>query len=204
VIGVLIALGAEQTIEALQWDRRVADARTAMRAELGVDDGAQAETRMELSRCFAQQLDRIERALLDERDRGTAFVAPRIAAPPFRTWDDNAWRAAVSSTATSHMSTAEMSSWSMAYVFIPDMNEATNRELSDWADLERTRVLRSHPSDTEREAMFTAIGRARHDNDLLTTVSKYFLVWSRRAGVSVPDAALQRELDQQRQGLGAC
>lgn len=204
VLGVLIALGAEQLIETLQWDRRRVDAETAMTKELGDDDGAQAEARMALSHCFAAELDRVERALIEERDDSGPFVAPQISAPPFRTWDDNAWRAAVSSNATSHMSTARTSSWSAAYVFIPDMNEAALRESSDWADLYGIRQLRPHPSETERDAMLTAVSRARHDNDLLTTVSEYFLIWTHRAGVLVPDVSTRHEVEEQRKEMGKC
>jgi hypothetical protein len=204
VIGVLIALGAEQLVEEAQWHRRGLEAEAAMTRELGEDDGPQAEVRIRMSHCFDAQLDEIERALVAERDHGASFSPPTIAAPPFRTWDDNAWRAAVSSGATSHMTTARMSGWSSAYVFIPDMNEAALRESSDWGDLYRLRLLPTHPSETDREAMLTATGRARHDNDLLTTVSKYFLDWTHRAHVSVPESSIQRELQQQRKETGSC
>jgi len=204
VIGVLIALGAEQLVEQAQWHRRGLEAEAAMTTELGGDDGPQAEVRIRLSSCFAAQLDKIERALIAERDTGAPFTPPKIAAPPFRTWDDNAWRAAVSSGATSHMTTARMSTWSSVYVFIPDMNEAALRESADWGDLYRMRLLPAHPSEGDREAMFTATGRARHDNDLLTTVSRYFLHWNRRAHVSVPEAAMGHELRDQREEIGSC
>ena len=204
VLGVLIALGAEQLIETLQWERRRVDAETAMTKELGEDDGAQAEARIALSHCFAAQLDRVQRSLIAERDGSGPFVSPAIAAPPFRTWDDNAWRAAVSSNATAHMSTARTSNWSAAYVFIPDMNEAALRESSDWADLYGIRQLRPHPSESELDAMLAAVSRARHDNDLLTTVSEYFLIWTHRAGVLVPDASVRHELKEQRREMGNC
>ena len=204
VIGVLIALAAEQLIETLQWDRRRVDAQAAMTKELGEDDGAQAKARIALSHCLAAQLGTVERALIAERDSGGPFVPPPIAAPPFRTWDDNAWRSAVSSNATSHMSTARASSWSAAYEFIPDMNQAALRESSDWADLYGIRQLRPHPSEAERDAMLSAVGRARHDNDLLTTISGYFLLWTDRAGVVVPTASSRRELNEQRKEMGKC
>ena len=204
VIGVLIALGAEQLVEEAQWHRRGVEAEAAMTSELGEDDGPQAEVRIRLSNCFAAELDKIERALVTERDHGGSFSPPTIAAPPFRTWDDNAWRAAVSSGATSHMTTERMSGWSSAYAFMPDMNEAALRESSDWGDLYRMRLLPPHPSETDREAMLTATERARHDNDLLTTVSKYFLRWTQRAHVTVPQGRIRDELQEQRQEIGSC
>jgi hypothetical protein len=204
VLGVLIALTAEQLAETLQWHVRVAEAESGMRKELSEDDGAQAQARLALSPCFRRELDTLTGALLSERDRGVPFTARHVAVPPFRTWDDNAWRAAVSADATLHMSTARMFGWSSAYEFIPDMNEAALRESSDWADLSRIRQLRAHPSETEREAMLAAIGRARHDNELLTKLSRYFLIFSARAGVNVPASAAADEFNRQRGEMGGC
>jgi hypothetical protein len=204
VLGVLIALSAEQLAETFQWHLRVRDAESAMRTELAEDDGAQAKARLALSPCFRRELDALAGALLAERDRGVPFTAPHIAAPRFRTWDDNAWRAAVSADATLHMSTARMFGWSSAYEFIPDMNEAALRESSDWADLSRVGQLRAHPSEAEREAMLAAIGRARHDDELLTTLSRYFLIFTARAGVRVPPKATADELNRQRAEMRVC
>jgi hypothetical protein len=204
VLGVLIALSAEQFVETLQWHRRVAEAEQAMRKELTEDDGAQAQARLALSGCFDRELETLDHALLAERDGGVPFSPPRVAAPQFRTWDDNAWRAAVSADATLHMSTGRMFAWASAYEFIPDMNEAALRESSDWADLTRIKQLRAHPSEAEREAMLTAISRARHDNNLLTTLARYFLIFSGRAGVHVPPSATTEELNRQRGEMGAC
>lgn len=204
VLGVLIALSAEQLVEMVQWHRRVAEAETAMTKELAEDDGAQAEARISLSPCIARHLGELETALIAERDRRVPFVPATLVAPTFRTWDDNAWRSAVSANATSHMSTERMYKWSAAYAFIPDMNEAAVRESGDWADLSRIRLLRTHPSETEREAILTAIGRARHDNELLTTVSRYLLIFTHRAGVSVPSAAQRDELQREQGEMESC
>jgi hypothetical protein len=204
VLGVLIALGAEQVVETVSWHHHVAEAEAAMTTELGFDDGSQAEARLTLSSCITQHLQQLQGGLIAERDRGVPFSSPRVAVPAFRTWDDNAWRAAVSSGATAHMSTRRMGKWSAAYAFIPDMNEAAVRETADWGDLARVGLLRPHPSENEREAMLTAIGRARHDNDLLTRVSTYFLIFTHRAGVRVPAAAAREELARERREMGTC
>lgn len=204
VLGVLIALGAQQFVEMLNWKGTVDEANASMTKELLEDDGAQAQARITMSPCVDRHLKQLERALIAERDGGPAFKAPIINSPPFRTWDDNAWRAALSSNATSHMSTDRMTRWSAAYAFIPDMNSAAIQESSDWADLSRLTTLRPHPSELEREAMLAAIGRATHHNDLLTTVSHYLLIFSQRAGVRVSESAFRAELARQRQEMHTC
>src|SRR5690348_13077120 len=52
VIGVLIALGAEQMVESWQWRGQAAEARTALRAEIGRDNLPQAYTRLAIAPCL--------------------------------------------------------------------------------------------------------------------------------------------------------
>jgi len=151
VIGVLIALGAEQIVEKLSWQERVRQAEASMTKELGEDDGPQAYERLQWMPCIAGELLKTERALVAERDHKVAFAPPELSTPPFRTWDDNAWRAAVSSQATSHMSDRRMYGWSATYSLISDMDKGTVRESEDWAELERIGTVSAHPSEAERE-----------------------------------------------------
>src|SRR5207302_6541644 len=60
VIGVLIALGAEQIVEALHWRSEVAQLRAAMRTELSIDR-ARTETNLAQDPCMLARLDAIER-----------------------------------------------------------------------------------------------------------------------------------------------
>src|SRR5512142_2184012 len=59
VIGVLIALGAEQMVESWQWREKVGRAEAAMRLELAQDDGPQAYGRLAIGTCLDQQIARI-------------------------------------------------------------------------------------------------------------------------------------------------
>src|SRR5579872_3806991 len=80
VIGVLLALGAEQTVEALHWQAKVRDVQDAMRQELRDDDGPQAYLRVAVRTCLVQQLDAIQRAI--EAGRPRKEIAALIAAYP--------------------------------------------------------------------------------------------------------------------------
>jgi hypothetical protein len=62
VLGVSIALGAEQAVEYFHWKNRIRDAAEAMRIELGVDDGPQAFTRLAIAACLDRQLDGLQGA----------------------------------------------------------------------------------------------------------------------------------------------
>jgi hypothetical protein len=191
VVGVLIALAAEQVVEKFSWGERVHQAELSMSKELSEDDGAQAYERYAMDPCIVRELDRTEQALIAERDRHVPFAPAALLPPPSRSWDQNAWQAASSSGATSHMSAERMYLWSGPYALTPDMNQGALRESQDWAEIERINTVSLHPSEAERERIMGALARARQDNEFLKFMSGVFLRSSKQAGVSVP-ASLQR------------
>ena len=202
VIGVLIALGAEQLVEEWSWHQRIREAEASMSRELGDDDGAQAYARLAVAPCISQQLDVVEQALVAERDKGAPFVAPSLASPSFRTWDNDAWRAAVSSGATSHMATGPAYDWSSPYALIGDMDQGAMREFSDWAELRTLKTMRRHPSEAERQRIFTALAHVRQDNDFLASMSDKFIQYSQIVGVGVSEGAKHKQINAQRTQLG--
>jgi len=139
VLGVLIALGAEQSVEALHWRAKVHEAEQAMRIELRDDDGPQAFTRAAIEVCLDHQLDTIQAAVEGGRDRRAIAALADAYAPPTRTWDAEAWRTAVASDAASHTSADRMVTWSKPYRLLPVL-EATNlAENSERIELQPTR-----------------------------------------------------------------
>ena len=132
VIGVLIALGAEQAVETLHWRHRIHDAVEAMRLELRYDDGPQGFIRVAAENCFAQKLDAIQDAVEAGKDRrGIAAYRPLI-----RTWDAEAWTAAVASGVGGHVSADQTVDWSKPYPTIPALQAVNSQERDDWISLQ--------------------------------------------------------------------
>src|SRR5437763_1412747 len=104
VIGVLTALGAEQTVEAFHWRHKVAEAEQAMRLELLDDDLPQAFTQLAVSPCVDGDLNAVEEALDAGRSRVEVAGRAHKVRVPVRTWDMEAWRAALAGDVASHMS----------------------------------------------------------------------------------------------------
>src|SRR3954447_4953593 len=71
VIGVLIALSAEQIIEHFSWVHKRSQVEASMREELGNDDGLVAAGLIDLSRCANSVLDRTQEAIDSGADRRT-------------------------------------------------------------------------------------------------------------------------------------
>jgi len=188
VLGVLIALGAEQTAEALHWRAKVHDAEESMRIELRDDDGPQAFTRVAIEACLDDQLDTIQAAVEGARDRRTIAALAAAYTPPTRTWDQEAWRTAVASDAASHTSADQMVTWSKPYRLLPVL-EATNlAESSDRTALQPTRRAGGPLSAIEQDRMLSAIARLRDANHKMAGWSRATLLGMSRNGIAVtPD-----------------
>ena len=99
VVGVLIALGAEQVVEMIGWRDRASSARQSLRGELAdhYEDAVEWRT---VEPCIDAQLDRLETGLMASGDRvqpATAFhehesswtFALRV---PSRPYPDSVWQ----------------------------------------------------------------------------------------------------------------
>src|SRR5258708_39661591 len=120
VLGVLIALGAEQVVEASQWRDKVSRAEAAMRLELAEDDGPQAYGRVIIAPCLDAQIARIH----DGAGRGPAAELRawvQAYLPPFRTWDSEAWKAVLGSDVGSHMGPDRLAPWAAPSRVLPGL-----------------------------------------------------------------------------------
>lgn len=204
VLGVLIALGAEQIVEHWRASNGVREAERSMLLELRDDDSAQAYARLAISHCLTSSLGRLERQLLNERDGHVPFQPGSISAPPFRTWDNDAWRAAQSSAITSHMSAGQMYNWSGPYTLIGPLQDSAVREFRDWGSIGDAGSTRQHPSEVERERLLSSISDARRENQLQTFLSGKFIEFARAAGVAVPARTARTEATREAATIPNC
>ena len=90
VVGVLIALGAEQMVEALHWRSEVAGFRSAVRQEVALDLGTY-RFRMNENGCVKARLDQLEQWLDSWRaGRPLALTGP-ISAPASLSLQTSVW-----------------------------------------------------------------------------------------------------------------
>ena len=185
VIGVLIALSGEQAVEALHWSERVKGAEASMRFELATDDGPQARLKIVQSRCVESQLRQVERALLRTRDRKAPLPVVTVTAPYVWTWDQTSWTSAQSSGATAHMSDKKMYDWSGPFELTSQMNDITEKEADDYAELKAVETASPHPSAAMIDHLLTLVYRARGENKELTHLSATMISLMKGAGVQM-------------------
>lgn len=95
VVGVLIALSAEQVVETLHLHRDTGEAVQAVEAELGLSAGV-FEERVEVQACLDRRLQQIGRVILTARQTHRLPDVSEIGRPPVRPIQTSAWSAASS------------------------------------------------------------------------------------------------------------
>jgi hypothetical protein len=203
VLGVLIALGAEQAVEAVQMHEKVGRAEAAMRLELAEDDGLQAYGRVLIGRC----LDTRIAAIHDGAGRVPADRLRQWAlayTPPIRTWDTEAWKTVLGSDVGSHMGAERLVQWSLPYRVLGGMTEANMRERDLVTDLHEALPPTGAPSEANLQALRRVAAQLRMTNTSFYRGSQLLLKRSENLGAAVPDAERRALLKEARAIYGDC
>lgn len=203
VLGVLIALTAEQLVDALRWREKIRHAEDAMRMELAEDDGPQAYGRVIIGPCLDGQLARIH----DRAGRIPAQQLRRLTAgymPPFRSWDTEAWKTVLGSDVGSHMTAERLVQWSSPYRVVNDMTAANKQERDIASDFRETLPPEGDPSTSDLQALRREAAQLRSSNSGLFRASQLLLARSHSLGADVSEP-MKRELLRAAQKIyGGC
>jgi hypothetical protein len=163
VLGVLIALGLEQTVESWEWRNKVRAAEEAMLREIFWDNAPQMYQRVSLQPCINAQLDAIRTATEagEERSRIAGLVANLFT--PFVTYDTVAHENATASDIASHMARDRVSTWTQAYAMLPMVDRANTSESANAARLRAFRRAGGPVSEAETIELLQAVEAVRDD-----------------------------------------
>ena len=166
VVGVLIALGAEQVVSSIEWNRKVAETRDAVGLEVA-DNLGKLHVRVALSHCIDQRLDAL--AVIIDRASKAKFL-PALAtplAPGNRSWSTGVWSSALSSQTASHFSAEQLRGYSRVYQIIDRISELEPKDEAAWTTLFEL-AGPGRAFDAQDARMYrTAIGQAREINGLM-------------------------------------
>jgi hypothetical protein len=203
VIGVLIALGAEALVEKARDEQQLRQAEQRMTAELRDDDLPQAFARAAIGACNIDELDSIEHAV----ERGDRQEIARLAAayqPPFRTWDDDAWKAAIASQALRYGDGDRAIAWGGAYVGMPVMTEWTTAEQEGLRQL-RARIGGEGPLTTvQQDRLFQLLADLRGTNKSMTGGARALLRYVSPLRITVRPAERANILAEAHRVYGSC
>jgi hypothetical protein len=203
VIGVLIALGAEQVVEHFHDRLELRDAEGAMVSELRDDNLPQAYTRAAIFNCYADQLDAIEKAVAS-KDRVKVLQLARQYQPVIRTWDDDAWKAAITSQVLVQTGAKRMLGWSTAYVMIPRLAITANDERAELSLLYANLSGKGSLSAEQQDRLFQVISLLRGYNRRMNAGSLTFIRFAGEQGLSLTQQQKSALLAEARKGYGFC
>jgi hypothetical protein len=170
VIGVCIALSAEQAVEWVHWRNQVSEARGIIASEMA-GNLAGAIARLGAQACVESRLDELGR-ILDQASR-TGSLPPigDIAMPPLRNWSTGAWESIVASQTATHFPWAELADLAITYYFVQRIFSYVPPEVQAWYEL-AAMVGPGRRLDPASEAeLRKALGLARGYSRSMTTLS---------------------------------
>ncbi len=163
VLGVLIALAAEQSIEAWRWQRDVDEAKQALRQDF-VSLLVFSSERRAYDACARARLGELQYLARFP----SAFPAiTQIGTPPLRVWYPVSWSSTVSSQVAVKFPRADLLLISRIAAAADVIGRANNQELDDWAQLHVLVGQRRPLSFEERGRVQAAIADAAYRLNLI-------------------------------------
>ena len=164
VLGVLIALAAEQAVQSVEWRKKVDAAVVDMDNELGSGDGPEAYERLVVHDCVAAHLDSL-RASVERGDRRESRKLIDGFWLPNRTWDLLARDAANTADVAAHMPHQRMLQYRIAYEMVPDMQRLAEKELGDLGHVRALPASGGQITTDEKLSEIAAIEATKLDNE---------------------------------------
>jgi len=169
VIGVVIALSAEQMLQGLELRAKVRHAEQQMRVELALDDGPQLLQRIALAPCVEEGLTRIRGAIEQGEPRAAVLEAVERFDPPRHTWDSVAFQAATMNNVLPHLPADRLWRWAYVYSMMPLLDRANEREFLDVARIRSLSKAGGPLAEAERGRLLEAVEALRRDNEDIVT-----------------------------------
>lgn len=134
VVGVLLALGAEQLVQSLRWSEEVAMGREVIKDDL-IANAEQALEREALSRCLGKRFQEIAQILDEASVSGRLPPVGEIGNPPKRLWHMQSWDSMVASQVSTHFPKSDILALGNLTAFMRAVEDINIDEFSHWTTL---------------------------------------------------------------------
>ena len=194
VVGVLIALAAEQAIDNWNWQRKSSAAEIELRTEL-LASAAYSEERLRMSKCFESKLDQLQIALVEAEEpiRKPMFVSRYWTI--VRLWSADAWETARASDVLTHMAPAKVREYAALYRLIDLIRANLALEQQYISDLALLTWFTGRVSETMRDRMLAAVTRARRANEMIIRDSKQVIAAAEKLGIKLSPKDLAPQIE---------
>lgn len=196
VLGVLIALAAQQVVEELNQRSQAREAEQAIRGELEANF-ARLRSRSKVKACVDRRLVEIQAVIDSAAANGGAIRTPRwIGRPQFWTMQVARWQATSDAGRTALIPANQLARYGSMYSLMNRVNEEMAKEQEDWAELRSLEYLqRLSPEMAFR--LTATLQQARYSNFRME-------VWTRQLMDSFNQLKLRRVVNEVAPSRSAC
>jgi hypothetical protein len=181
VLGVLIALGAQQVVETIHEERVSNEARESVRAELNLNV-TNFKRREAVQACIDQKLSAIGQRL-DAAERGAPFEAiGYVGTPPSPALAMHRWEPATAGGRTSLLPIDEQRDLARVYIELTRTDRRQFDEENIWGQLAALEGA-SRPTAEMLDRAREALGRARHEDFLIRSTIRQAETYAGRIGI---------------------
>ena len=191
VLGVGIALAAEQAVEWLHWRDQVAQAREALRAEITAIDDFYVY-RVAIGPCMDQRLDRVEQAIRDTAAGRKSEVASLAARGIGSLLSESEWQSERSAQTLTHFPRQELAQMNRFYAQVPDIVSWETKEADAWWALRVLQLSNDDLGPADFSALRLNLQVARHHGWLIELNARRMLALSDQLGIARPKADADR------------
>lgn len=213
VVGVLIALGAEQMVSTWRWQGEVSDSDRRISQDLS-DDLVNAYERLAINACLAPRLAELRDELLMDQaiwPGSRAHFAkdlynpgfPSVYRTPNRTWSKAAWETASDGETLGHFGADRASQFADLFAAVSSL-ERGQAEEGETAALLGDLAFPGPITAAERRANLKLVAKLDGLNARIIFASRQILENAAKAGVKPDAKKMKVSLDQQRSYRGNC
>jgi hypothetical protein len=204
VMGVLIALLAQEVVQGWEWQQKIAAADDAMKREMFWDNGPEMIERIAIQPCINAQLDGIRGAVEANRPRAEiAGLVDRLYVP-YVSYDTVAYRDVSASDVPIHMPKARENAWTQAYAMMPMVDSTEAQETVDAARIKALKRTGGPLSDAEQIALLQAVEEVRGDGARMMSGIHFTMQALPQLHGSIDKGRLDQGLQFARLHYGSC
>ncbi len=191
VIGVLLALAADQIVERMRWAKHVAEAKEDLGGELE-QNLYNAEQRVRLEGCIDRRLDQLEQ-IIDRPPPRPWQMFGNHNVTPLRVWSTSGWDSAVAADTITHMKAKERAQYAAVYAFVRGLHDVAQDEFA--VQIELRMLERGGPlSEVTQDRLRADVAKVRGYNHILALGGSQISKQIRALGVELAPED-RRELD---------
>jgi hypothetical protein len=187
VIGIVIALGGEQALEALHWARQADAGETALKGEFA-REAYNAALREAQSACITRRLADLSATVQRASESGRLPPVPALGHPPFTPWTIGVWDALVADQTVSHLPRDKTIAYTKIERMTAYLSGLSDQEEDQWATLDSMVGPGRRLSDAEAEQLRTVLAKAASSNEHMRSTSEHLAEAVKATGLVGPAA----------------